>query len=288
MYTEVVGERERQARCVTDLTNRAMPLIRYQIGDVVVPSDRVLHVRPRAAADRARRGPRGRLRRSRRPGGSSRGISLTENFALLIPGTAQVQIVQESLHRASHPPRARRRLRRREPPARSRNWSTRRSAPSVRYDVELVDAIPQEAVREVPLLHLEGGRANTWKAMSGMTPRVSVVMAAKNYARFLPAAVESVLAQTFADWELLIIDDGSTDDTPEAVRPFLADPRVRYFRSDRLGQPRAKNLGIGLSRGEFVAFLDADDAWLPTKLEKQLALFARRPGRRRRVLPRGH
>lgn len=108
-------------------------------------------------------------------------------------------------------------------------------------------------------------------------PRVSVVMAAKNYARFLPEAVESVRAQTFADWELLIIDDGSSDNTPEVVRPFLSDPRVRYFRADRLGQSRAKNLGIGLSRGEFVAFLDADDAWEPTKFEKQLALFTNRP-----------
>jgi glycosyltransferase involved in cell wall biosynthesis len=102
-------------------------------------------------------------------------------------------------------------------------------------------------------------------------------MAAKNYARFLPAAVESVLAQTVADWELVIIDDGSTDHTPEAVRPYLADPRVKYVRSDRLGQSRAKNLGIGLSRGEYVAFLDADDAWLPTKLEKQLTVFRERP-----------
>jgi glycosyltransferase involved in cell wall biosynthesis len=110
-----------------------------------------------------------------------------------------------------------------------------------------------------------------------MTPRVSVVMAAKNYARFLPAAVESVFAQTVADWELVVIDDGSTDQTPEAVRSFLSDSRVRYFRSDKLGQPRAKNLGIGLSRGEFVAFLDADDAWLPTKLEKQLVVFRERP-----------
>jgi glycosyltransferase involved in cell wall biosynthesis len=110
-----------------------------------------------------------------------------------------------------------------------------------------------------------------------MTPRVSVVMAAKNYARFLPQAVESVRAQTFADWELVVVDDGSTDATPAAVRPFLSDPRVRYVRSDRLGQSRAKNLGIALSRGEFVAFLDADDAWRPTKLEKQLALFANHP-----------
>jgi len=110
-----------------------------------------------------------------------------------------------------------------------------------------------------------------------MTPTVSVVMAAKNYARFLPAAVESVRAQTVADWELLIIDDGSSDHTPAAARAFLADPRVRYVRSDRLGQPRAKNLGVGLSRGAFVAFLDADDAWHPAKLEKQLAVFRGRP-----------
>ncbi|HEY1191716.1 MAG TPA: glycosyltransferase, partial [Gemmata sp.] len=110
-----------------------------------------------------------------------------------------------------------------------------------------------------------------------LSPRVSVVMAAKNYARFLPEAVESVLAQTFTDWELLIIDDGSSDHTPDAARPFLGDSRVRYFRSDALGQPRAKNLGIALSRGPLIAFLDADDAWEPTKLEKQLAVFAARP-----------
>lgn len=106
-----------------------------------------------------------------------------------------------------------------------------------------------------------------------MTPVVSVVMAAKNYARFLPTAVESVLAQSFTDWELLVIDDGSTDETPAAVRPFLRDRRIRYVRSDRLGQSRAKNLGANLSRGEFIAYLDADDAWLPRKLEMQLSLL---------------
>jgi glycosyltransferase involved in cell wall biosynthesis len=110
-----------------------------------------------------------------------------------------------------------------------------------------------------------------------MRHTVSIVMAAKNYARFLPEAVESVLAQTFTDWELLIIDDGSTDDTPDAVQAFLADPRVKYTRADRLGQSRAKNLGIRLAQGEFIAFLDADDAWEPAKLEKQLPLFHNRP-----------
>ena len=106
-----------------------------------------------------------------------------------------------------------------------------------------------------------------------MTPTVSVVMAAKNYAKFIAQAIESVIAQTFADWELVIIDDGSTDDTMMKVKPFLSDPRIRYYPSDRLGQSRAKNLGFHFCRGEFVAYLDADDAWLPTKLEKQLGLF---------------
>ena len=110
-----------------------------------------------------------------------------------------------------------------------------------------------------------------------MTPQVSVVMAAKNYAHFIAQAVESVRAQTVADWELVIVDDGSTDATPAAVRPYLGDWRVRYYRSDRLGQSRAKNLGERLSRGAFVAYLDADDAWLPTKLAAQLAVLDAQP-----------
>ena len=110
-----------------------------------------------------------------------------------------------------------------------------------------------------------------------MTPHVSVVMAAKNYARFIAQAIESVRAQTVADWELVVVDDGSTDATPAAVKPFLSDPRVRYVRSDRLGQSRAKNLGERLSRGEAIAYLDADDAWLPTKLDRQLAVLGANP-----------
>ena len=110
-----------------------------------------------------------------------------------------------------------------------------------------------------------------------MTPRVSIVMAAKNYGRYLPESVESVLAQTVPDWELQIIDDGSTDDTSAIIQPYLQDSRIRYLKSDSLGQTRAKTLGFRLTAGEFVAFLDADDAWLPSKLEKQLAVFAQQP-----------
>jgi glycosyltransferase involved in cell wall biosynthesis len=108
-------------------------------------------------------------------------------------------------------------------------------------------------------------------------PGVSVVIPAYNYARYLPRALDSVLRQTFQDIEILIIDDGSTDNTPDVVRDFLADPRVRYHRIRNNGPSRARNVGIGLARAELVAFLDADDAWMPTKLEKQLALFRRRP-----------
>jgi len=77
-----------------------------------------------------------------------------------------------------------------------------------------------------------------------------------------------------ADGEVIVIDDGSTDDTPAVIRPFLADPRVRYHRTDGLGQSRAKNLGILQARGPLVAFLDGDDEWAPHKLERQLPLFA--------------
>jgi glycosyltransferase involved in cell wall biosynthesis len=106
-----------------------------------------------------------------------------------------------------------------------------------------------------------------------MVPAVSVVVATRNYGRFLAGALRSMLGQTWRDFELVIIDDGSTDDTAEVVRLFFSDPRVRYHRTDGLGQSRAKNLGIRLARAPLVAFLDGDDEWLPTKLERQLPLF---------------
>jgi glycosyltransferase involved in cell wall biosynthesis len=109
-----------------------------------------------------------------------------------------------------------------------------------------------------------------------MNPRVSIVMPAYNYGRYLAGAVQSVLAQTFADWELLIVDDGSTDHTADVVRPFLADPRVRYLPQANQGPAVARNNGIAQARGQFVAFLDADDRWLPPKLERQLALIEKR------------
>jgi glycosyltransferase involved in cell wall biosynthesis len=109
-------------------------------------------------------------------------------------------------------------------------------------------------------------------------PLVSVVVATYNYGRYLAGALDSVLGQTLSDFEVIVVDDGSTDETPRIVEGYRNDPRVRYLRTDHLGQPAAKNGGIRAATGRFVAFLDADDQWLPTKLEKQLALFRDDPG----------
>lgn len=109
------------------------------------------------------------------------------------------------------------------------------------------------------------------------TPLVSIVMAAYNPGQYLALAIDSVLGQTVPDLELLVIDDGSTDETPQNMQRYLADPRVRYTRQANAGQCATKNAGIALARGEFVAFLDADDTWRPDKLQRQLALFEGMP-----------
>lgn len=102
---------------------------------------------------------------------------------------------------------------------------------------------------------------------------VSVVTPTYNRARFLPDAVASVLAQTYDDLELIIVDDGSSDETREVLEPYLADRRVRYFYQENQGQSHARNLALKQATGDFIAFLDSDDLWAPDKLEKQLAVL---------------
>jgi glycosyltransferase involved in cell wall biosynthesis len=108
-------------------------------------------------------------------------------------------------------------------------------------------------------------------------PLVSVVMASYNMGRYLPEALESALSQDYPAIEVRIVDDGSSDDTPQVLERWRDDPRVHVHRQANAGQTRAKNRGIADSRGAFIAFLDADDVWLPGKLRRQLALFAGRP-----------
>ncbi len=104
-------------------------------------------------------------------------------------------------------------------------------------------------------------------------PLVSVVIATYNMAAYLPLAVQSALDQTYRNLEVLIVDDGSTDGTRKAVEPFLEDRRVRYLYQQNRGQAAAKNHGVRESRGEYVAFLDADDLWVRDKLEQQVPLL---------------
>src|SRR5437764_13661053 len=105
--------------------------------------------------------------------------------------------------------------------------------------------------------------------------RVSVIIPAYNAAKTVGRAVDSVLAQTFADFELIVIDDGSTDSTAEVVQS-RRDQRIRCITVANGGVASARNRGLDLASGDLVAFLDADDAWLPTKLERQSNLMMRR------------
>jgi glycosyltransferase involved in cell wall biosynthesis len=104
-------------------------------------------------------------------------------------------------------------------------------------------------------------------------PAVSIILPTYNRAKTLVRAIESVLKQTFDDFELLIIDDGSSDDTKQRVKPFLTDVRVKYLYQDNAGASAARNKGIELSVGEFIAFQDSDDEWLSTKLAEQVEIF---------------
>jgi glycosyltransferase involved in cell wall biosynthesis len=103
-------------------------------------------------------------------------------------------------------------------------------------------------------------------------PAVSVIMPSYQKAPFVAAAVESVLAQTLTDLELIVVDS-STDETPQILERFGA--RIRVVRDQPRGISAARNLGIRSSRGRYIAFIDADDTWMPTKLEKQIALLER-------------
>jgi glycosyltransferase involved in cell wall biosynthesis len=105
------------------------------------------------------------------------------------------------------------------------------------------------------------------------SPLVSVILPTYNRAALIGPAVESVLAQTFADLELWVIDDGSADET-RAVVAAIGDPRLRYHRLDRnRGQAAARNEGLRRARGEYVAFQDSDDRWAPDKLERSLGVL---------------
>jgi glycosyltransferase involved in cell wall biosynthesis len=111
-----------------------------------------------------------------------------------------------------------------------------------------------------------------------MTPRISVLMPVYNGGAYLETAIASILAQSFADFELVVVDDGSTDRSCEIVNALAgADPRLRLLRKANSGISETLNLGLAEARGEWIARLDADDAMLPRRLERQLAFLEANP-----------
>lgn len=103
---------------------------------------------------------------------------------------------------------------------------------------------------------------------------ISVIIPTYNRDQLIRNAVQSVINQTYTNWELIIVDDGSTDKTREVVSEYIEkDPRIRYFYKENGGQGSARNLGIRESKGDYIAFLDSDDEWEKTKLEKQIKIL---------------
>ena len=103
-------------------------------------------------------------------------------------------------------------------------------------------------------------------------PTVSVIIPTFNRSKLVVNAIRSVLCQTYRDYEIIVVDDGSTDDTAEALTPYM--DRIQYVYQANLGASAAQNRGIQLARGKWISILGSDDLWLPTKLEAQLKVVA--------------
>src|SRR3990172_11149387 len=106
-------------------------------------------------------------------------------------------------------------------------------------------------------------------------PKVSVIIPTFNCEEYIEETLSSVLFQTFTDFEVIVVDDGSTDNTIKVIKPYL--DKISYIQKDNGGQGSARNLGISLAKGEYLAFLDSDDLWLPDKLSLQVGYMENNP-----------
>lgn len=114
--------------------------------------------------------------------------------------------------------------------------------------------------------------------MSALSPIVSIIMTVYNREDLVAETIRSIGEQTYGQWELIILDDGSTDATAQVILGF-DDPRIRYAKVEHTGiSGRIKNLGLAAARGELIGFCDSDDLWHPRKLEKQLEVLETFPG----------
>ena len=107
-----------------------------------------------------------------------------------------------------------------------------------------------------------------------MAGLVSIIMPSYNTASFITDSIQSVIAQSYKNWELLIVDDCSTDNTDEVVKSFLADEKIRYIKNKRNSGPAvSRNKALKEAKGKWIAFLDSDDLWEPEKMEKQISFM---------------
>lgn len=107
-----------------------------------------------------------------------------------------------------------------------------------------------------------------------MSDLVSVIMPSYNTGRYIKETIDSVLAQTYSNWEIIIVDDCSTDNTDAVVSQYLVDERIRYIKNDaNRGAAISRNRALREAKGRWIAFLDSDDLWEPQKLEKQIAFM---------------
>ena len=105
--------------------------------------------------------------------------------------------------------------------------------------------------------------------------KVSIIIPTFNRRDYITIALDSVLAQTYKDYEIIIIDDGSSDDTKEVLKPY--QDKIHYFYHDNKGIPATRNRGVREAHGDYIALLDSDDYWLPEKLERQMDCFKKNP-----------
>src|SRR5204862_1336223 len=110
-----------------------------------------------------------------------------------------------------------------------------------------------------------------------VSPKVSIIMPTYNRAAYIGETVESIRNQTYQNWELIIIDDGSDDNTEEIISQ-TEDERIRFYKAGRIAiNGKIKNIGIRKTRGNLIAFIDSDDLWEPSKIEKQVAALEKYP-----------
>lgn len=110
--------------------------------------------------------------------------------------------------------------------------------------------------------------------MQSMNELVSIIMPSYNTADYISESIKSIQKQVYSNWELIIVDDCSTDNTNDVVKPFLMDSRIRYLKNERnSGAAVSRNRALREAKGRWIAFLDSDDLWVPEKLEKQIGFM---------------